>query len=125
MVEFKVTDNGSPYLMEVNTRFWGSLQLAIDAGVDFPWLLYQLACDTRPDAVAEFRPGIRLRWLLGDIDSLYLTLRDKQYSFIDKVKVLLRFLRPSPFKTRHEVNRPGDLAPFWWELGKYVRDLTR
>jgi predicted ATP-grasp superfamily ATP-dependent carboligase len=125
MVEFKVTDNGTPYLMEVNTRFWGSLQLAIDAGVDFPWLLYQLACDTRPDAVAEFRSGIRLRWLLGDIDSLYLTLRDKQYSFIYKVKALLRFLIPSPFKTRHEVNRPGDLAPFWWELGKYVRDLTR
>ena len=29
----------SPYLMEVNGRFWGSLQLAIDAGVDFPALL--------------------------------------------------------------------------------------
>ena len=43
MVEFKVADNGIPYLMEVNARFWGSLQLAIDAGIDFPWLLYPLA----------------------------------------------------------------------------------
>ena len=43
MVEFKVTADGKPYLMEVNGRFWGSLQLAIDAGVDVPWLLYQLA----------------------------------------------------------------------------------
>ena len=37
MVEFKVTEDGTPYLMEINTRFWGSLQLAIDAGVDFPY----------------------------------------------------------------------------------------
>ena len=36
MVEFKVAPDGTPYLMEINTRFWGSLQLAIDAGVDFP-----------------------------------------------------------------------------------------
>src|SRR5690606_12472919 len=42
MVEFRVTPEGEPFLMEVNIRFWGSLQLAIDAGVDFPWLLHQL-----------------------------------------------------------------------------------
>ncbi len=34
MVEFKVAADGTPYLMEINTRFWGSLQLAVDAGVD-------------------------------------------------------------------------------------------
>ena len=37
MVEYKLDERtGTPYLMEVNGRFWGSLQLAIDAGVDFP-----------------------------------------------------------------------------------------
>jgi predicted ATP-grasp superfamily ATP-dependent carboligase len=40
MVEFKRdAATGKPFLMEVNGRFWGSLQLAIDAGVDFPRLL--------------------------------------------------------------------------------------
>ncbi|MEM2915579.1 MAG: ATP-grasp domain-containing protein, partial [Candidatus Bathyarchaeia archaeon] len=43
MVEFKLDEkNGSAKLMEVNGRFWGSLQLAINAGVDFPYLLYKL-----------------------------------------------------------------------------------
>jgi len=42
MVEFNVSSRGIPYLIELNGRFWGSLRLAIDAGVDFPWLLYQL-----------------------------------------------------------------------------------
>lgn len=125
MVEFKVAKDGTPYLMEVNTRFWGSLQLAVDAGVDFPWLLYQIACDIEPDPVVDFKTGVRLRWLLGDIDSLYLTLRDRQWSFNEKARAVLKFLRPSPFKTRHEVNRAGDLAPFWWELRNYIRELVR
>ena len=123
MVEFKVGPDGTPYLMEINTRFWGSLQLAIDSGVDFPWLLYQLACGDTPDSVEEYRTGIRLRWLLGDLDSLYLTLRDKQYSKTTKLKAILQFLTPSPFKTRHEVNRWKDPAPAWYEIKQYLRDI--
>ena len=39
MMEYKQDRRtGTPLLMEVNGRFWGSLQLAIDAGVDFPYL---------------------------------------------------------------------------------------
>ena len=43
MVEFRVDRAGNPYLMEVNGRLWGSLQLAIDSGIDFPWLLFRAA----------------------------------------------------------------------------------
>lgn len=125
MVEFKVAADGTPYLMEINTRFWGSLQLAVDAGVDFPWLLYQLACGNQPDPVDDYKIGVRLRWLLGDLDNLYLTLRDKQYSKITKLKSILQFLTPSPLKTRHEVNRWNDLAPAWYEIKQYLRDIMR
>ena len=123
MVEFKVADDGTPYLMEINTRFWGSLQLAIDAGVDFPYLLYQLVCGLRPRPVTGYKNGRRLRWLLGDLDSLYLTVRDRNIGARDKLMAMLRFLRPAPFNTRHEVNRWGDLGPFWCELKQYVRDI--
>ena len=123
MVEFKVAADGTPYLMEINTRFWGSLQLAVDAGVDFPWLLYQLACDQQPKPVTTYKTGIKLRWLLGDVDNLYLTLRDKQKSLKTKSIALLRFITPSPFTTRHEVNRFSDMKPFWYELKLYIKDL--
>ena len=72
MVEFKVDrESGVPYLMEVNGRFWGSLQLAIDAGVDFPFLTYQLATIGRLESVGEkYRVGVKSRWFLGDLDHL-------------------------------------------------------
>ncbi len=39
MFEFKVDDCvGSVALLEVNTRFWGSLPQRHGGGVDFPWL---------------------------------------------------------------------------------------
>lgn len=123
MVEFKVAPDGTPYLMEINTRFWGSLQLAIDAGVDFPWLLYQLTCDKQPDAVTHYKTGVKLRWLLGDVDNLYLTLRGSHYSLIEKLSAVRRFLTPSLFKTRHEINRLNDLKPAWFEFKQYVKDL--
>lgn len=125
MVEFKVSEDGTPYLMEVNTRFWGSLQLAVDAGVDFPWLLYRVACGEHPAPVEQYQTGTRLRWLLGDLDSLYLSLRKARSSLGQKIQALLQFLTPAPFRTRHEVNRWGDLGPFWWELRQYVRDLLK
>lgn len=125
MVEFRVEKDGTPYLMEVNTRFWGSLQLSVDSGVDFPWLLYQVACGEQILPVKSYKMEMRLRWILGDIDSLYLTLRDSNLPWMSKVKATLNFLLPRPFKTKHEVNRLSDFAPFWWELKQYVRELLK
>ncbi len=49
MVEFKLDrrKGNAAKLIDVNGRFWGSLQLAILSGVDFPYYLYQLAVGDR------------------------------------------------------------------------------
>ena len=76
MVEFKVDRQSNvPMLMEINGRFWGSLQLAIDAGLNFPYLLYQ-AMNGMPVAVPNnaYRIGTKSRWLIGDLDHLLLRL---------------------------------------------------
>lgn len=124
MVEFRVTPAGDPYLMEVNTRFWGSLQLAIDSGIDFPYWLYQV-CNNQPPDLAEYRIGQRLRWLLGDMDSLYLTLRDRHHPTRHKLKTLRQFFTPHPLSTRHEVNRWRDLGPAWFELRAWLRAFRK
>ena len=69
MVEFKVDPrDGIPKLMEVNPRFWGSLQLAIFSGVDFPYLILKMAKGEKFEPVLHYTVGRRSRWLLfGDI----------------------------------------------------------
>jgi predicted ATP-grasp superfamily ATP-dependent carboligase len=69
MVEFKVdVRTGQPKLLEVNPRFWGSLALAIDAGVNFPFLLTLMALEQRFAPVNHYRVGHHCRWLLpGDL----------------------------------------------------------
>ena len=125
MVEFRLAEDGTPYLMEINTRFWGSLQLAIDAGVDFPWLLYQIQTGQQPAAIDSYACGRRLRWLLGDLDSLYLVLRSGDYSLQQKLARLGQFLLPQPWRVRHEVNRLGDLKPAWIEWRHYLAALRK
>ena len=122
MVEFRVTPEGAPYLMEVNTPFWGSLQLSIDAGVDFPRLLVEAELDIKGDIPEHYTIGTRLRWLLGDLDSLYLCLKGA-YPLSYKVKRVFAFLTPSPFRTRHETNRLEDMGPGIYELKTYIRQL--
>lgn len=68
-VEFKVDPrDGKPKLMEVNPKFWGSIELSIVSGVDFPYLLYKMAIDGDVEPVFDYKVGMRCRWLLpGDI----------------------------------------------------------
>ncbi|MDJ0806103.1 MAG: ATP-grasp domain-containing protein [Gammaproteobacteria bacterium] len=125
MVEFKCNNQENCYLMEINTRFWGSLQLAIDAGVDFPWLLYQMTCGTPLPTDISYKKGTRLRWLLGDLDRLYLILKSREFSLKAKLLACLSFVKPRPFSTHHETNRWGDMRPFWWELNVYVKNILK
>jgi predicted ATP-grasp superfamily ATP-dependent carboligase len=71
MVEYKRDSvTGRPYLMEVNGRFWGSLQLAIDSGVDFPRILVGCALGEQSQQIPSYRVGVRSRWWWGQIDNL-------------------------------------------------------
>ena len=123
MVEFKVSPEGVAYLMEVNARFWGSLQLAIDAGVDFPYLAYALAAGLEVEGPRSYRVGVRCRWLLGDLDTLYLSLfkngPGSARTMAQKARVVREFCRFFDRDTRYEVNRYGDLRPFLVELKSY------
>jgi predicted ATP-grasp superfamily ATP-dependent carboligase len=76
MIEYKVdAATGTPYLMEINGRFWGSLQLAIDAGVDFPALLLDAMFGAPALPPPTYRAGVRSRWWWGDVDHLIARMR--------------------------------------------------
>ena len=85
------------YLMEMNLRFWGSLHLALYAGVDFPRMLADaFLFDQVPDAVVEAKQGVVCRntfpFELGYLVSLFrnprVPLRRKAYTSIEAVDFL-------------------------------------
>ena len=70
MVEFRLTPTG-PELMEINGRVWGSLPLAVRAGMDFPARLAELLLDGPPPpetpVASDYAIGIRARNLRLDL----------------------------------------------------------
>lgn len=70
MVEFKIDNRtGTPVLMEINPRPWGSMQLAVRAGVEFPWLWYELARQGKLAAQTAWPAGVRLRYVVNDLQA--------------------------------------------------------
>ena len=80
--------------MEVNGRFWGSLQLAIDAGVDFPHLCCQLALRRPLDIPPGYTSAFEAAGCSANLDHLLLRLcqgdRDRPDDAPSKLRTLWR-----------------------------------
>jgi predicted ATP-grasp superfamily ATP-dependent carboligase len=101
-VEFMLTPDGEFFLIEVNGRYWGSLGLAVNSGVDFPWYHYQQLRGIDVEYDSSYRIGVRqrrlfytdIKWLLaklsrGEVSALvpfaaaFLTMNDDVLSLND------------------------------------------
>lgn len=132
MVEFKQDRrDGRPKLMEINGRFWGSLQLAIDAGVDFPTLLIDSLTNPDIKPVFDYRLGVRTRWLWGDIDALVIRLFRAQNTldlppgFPSRARYLGEFMKSFHPSTRLEVERLSDPGPALYESTQWLLNVVK
>ena len=132
MVEFKVDRQSNvPMLMEINGRFWGSLQLAIDAGLNFPYLLYQ-AMNGVPVAVPNnaYRIGAKSRWLLGDLDHLLLRLTKSSSDLrldahaVSRGRCLVEFFKLFQHDLHYEVESLTDPGPALMEYRNWFSHLA-
>lgn len=132
MVELKVdAASGRPYVLEVNGRFWGSLQLAWDAGVDFPRLLVDAALGRPLEPLKTYRPGVRSRWLWGDTDHLFIRLKNgadpcnglgsRIWSAGRALGAYMAAFRPG---TKCEILRVRDPGPFVRESHQRIQAVT-
>jgi predicted ATP-grasp superfamily ATP-dependent carboligase len=121
MAEFK-NDGRRAVLIEINARLWGSLQLAIDAGVDFPSLFVAAASGTRCEALSGYRTGVRLRSELGDLDHALALARGKGAPGSPAgIRAALRVaLRPAGPDCRWELLRREDPRPFAHGLARWL-----
>jgi predicted ATP-grasp superfamily ATP-dependent carboligase len=125
MVEYKRdARTGVPYLMEVNGRFWGSLQLAVNAGVDFPRLLVECALGAPPQSESSYHIGVRGRWWWGQVDHVINRVRRRTHSApgIVSLSRACTDLFMAPFRQRdyEDVLSWDDPRPFWNETMRWI-----
>jgi len=127
MVEYKRDAiTGQPYLMEVNGRFWGSLQLAVDAGVDFPKLLAECALGEPTATQILYRLGVRSRWWWGQVDHIVGRLGARRKPAVPpgtmSTSRVVGDLLFGPFRRAdyEEILRWNDPLPFWNETVRWM-----
>lgn len=130
MLEFRRAPSGEAYFLEINGRLWGSLALALHAGVDFPAALIDCALagtSSRPQP--PLADGLRCRNLLsGEIEHVASILR------ADRATVPLRrklgalgefaLLSIDP-RVRHDHLWPGDPLPALVQARRTAVDLAQ
>ena len=117
---------GQLVIMEVNGRFWGSLQLALDAGVDFPALLLDCWNGRPVQPIASYRTGVRTRWEWGEMDYLWLRTRAAHSSGGGTIRAVTRGLGEifhSSGNDHAEVFRFRDPGPFLVESARRLKLL--
>ena len=132
MVEFRRGKDGVGYLMEINGRVWGSLPLAVRAGVDFPGRLADLLLDGEngnPTTDTEYRRGVRARNLRLDIAWIGTVLSGRRRqrgmpwpSRRQAVGAMVGLLDP---RIGDDLMSWRDPAPGLAQLGTIVRDGLR
>lgn len=100
-------ETGRFALLEINGRFWGSAAVAVAAGLDFPYFAWQLAHGRVPDVPSNYKTGLLVRWMEGDMRRLLELRRHRQShgrSWVGLVLEGLRFVAAF---------RPGVRDMFW------------
>lgn len=110
--------DGRSMLLEVNPRFWGSLQLAIQSGVDFPSLLYDWSCGRPVEPVYQYKIGQFCRQLLP-YDLLHFLANPNRFQMQPS---FFNFLDPDCGHNLFALNDLGPIAGFFLSCGRYLFD---
>ena len=124
MVELRDDGGDAPCLMEVNGRFWGSLELAVSAGVDFPRLWVEVLTGQPVEPPSTYEHGVTLRWIWGDVKRLLYIAAGPPPGFPGAypslTKGLAEVLGPQPSGTRSET---WDREDRWPALGEWIQGV--
>ncbi|MFW6133021.1 MAG: ATP-grasp domain-containing protein [Planctomycetota bacterium] len=116
--DFVLDAEGAARMIEVNPRPWGALWLAVQAGVDFPYLWYLLAQGATLPAPGDFDQRATCRWLLGEAQAVLAMARS------GRLRDLLAVFRPRRRCEHDDLDR-GDPAPLLLQAVDYGLKMLR
>ncbi|MEM0085032.1 MAG: HAD hydrolase-like protein [Candidatus Methanomethylicia archaeon] len=100
MAEFrKEMETGRYYLLEINPKFWGSLELAYRAGVDFPRYFVEFFLEGKKPDKVSYR-DMCFSWMSEGFSSY------SKYGFKTLVEVALRLLPKNPLFSDLHIHDP-------------------
>ncbi len=98
--------------MEINPRLWGSVELAIRAGVNFPHLMYQWAKGNRIYRITDYRVGIWMRYLRGDVVTTVQAVAQRgRPGVTPPIKAILEFITTFFIPSYYDYFSWNDLGP--------------
>ena len=111
-------DEGVPRLIDINGRLSGGVAVPTLAGMDLPWLWYQVAIGAEDIEPLSQETGVRVRWLLGDAIALV------EHVLTGKAREALGILQPVP-GCRHDDFSWSDPLPLFGEAADYFEKFIR
>jgi protein-tyrosine phosphatase len=128
MVEFKRNNNNDLFLMEINPKFWGSLDLSIVSGVNFPLIAVNLAMgkhviDSKMIAKktifqwpfhGDFSLALKHPSLIGSIFRDFVNPKIKKNFYLDDIKPMIKHISNTTIQGFLKKSKVfGDLA---WKI---------
>jgi len=126
MVEFKRNaKTGSWILIEINGRFWGSLPLSVDCGIDFPRYLYEMLCLGKTQFASSYKTSRFARNWLMDLYWLRENFASDRSNHalmtVPLWRVAIEFLNPLLLKESSDTFTFDDPGPALVEVRQLVR----
>ncbi len=130
MAEFKFDfSSGKWIFLEINGRFWGSIPLAVAAGADFPYFLYQMKVENKRDFAQDYNTDLYCRnrirdfeWILSNFST---DKTDPSKNTLPNSKVLSEFSNLLLFREKNDTCVIDDMMPGIYEFGRLIKLIAK
>ncbi|HZR39081.1 MAG TPA: ATP-grasp domain-containing protein [Ktedonobacteraceae bacterium] len=125
-LEFRRDHLGKPYLMEINPRLNAGIACAVNAGIDFPYMLYQWANGEKLTAVKGYRTGGQARYLGGDIMALFTAIQQRgRVEVTPPAQAMRDFFLDFFVPMQYDYCNLSDPLPLWTATSGFTRHILK
>ena len=109
------------YLIEINSRFWGSLHLALYAGIDFPKILADLFFSTSHQKYLSYNLKTKSRITTLEISHLLSLMTNIKIVHFQLFQSIAKFFMNSMNPViKNDLWFPGDIYPYYYDMKDYL-----